>query len=187
MLACLAANLAALVWQRRGRATLSAVTYLLTNSVVLVIYAITAPNTNALVGLVVALGLAAYASATLPRRRVALGTLCVFASGAFSAALDYIQPWQRGRLNLDLASPTHLTLATLGLVFMLVRLYRGVPLNAKLLLAGGGLALMGAVVIFGPVYATILHLPPALASYGGGPPICYGTAGFAQGGGCVPL
>jgi signal transduction histidine kinase/ActR/RegA family two-component response regulator len=168
MLLCLAINIAALVWLRRGRATLSASVFLLANTVVLVIFAITSVSTNALLGLVVALGLGAYASAALPRRAVAMGTLFAWASGALIATLDYVQPWNHGRLNLNFADPPQLVMMGMALVFafLLARLYRGVPLNAKLLVAGGGLALLGAVMIFGPAYAIIQHLPPELTNLG---------------------
>ena len=168
MLACLVLNAAALVWQRQGRFNLSALVFMAANSVVLAVYAILSPGGNALLGLVVALALAAYAGATLPRRSVPLGTFYGFATGAFLAVLDYVQPWARGRLNLNLASPVQLVLVGLGVVFMLLlaRLYRGMPLNAKLLLAGGGTALLGVVIILGPLYGIIVQLPPPLSDLG---------------------
>jgi len=169
MLVCLGANAAGLVWQRQGHSTRSAITYLLANSVVLVVFVITSANTNALVGLVLALGMAAYASAALPRRRVALGTLYGFCSGAFVAALDYIQPWKRGRLNLNLTDPAQIVLIVLGVVFgiLLLRLYRGIPLNAKLLLAGSGTALVGAVTTLPVNLPELLSQVSTLLARGG--------------------
>jgi methyl-accepting chemotaxis protein len=162
MLAGLTVNGMSFVWLRQRRYTRSAWSFMTANALVVVTYSIISSNNTALSGLVLALGLAIYAAATLPHRGVTPGIFFAFCSGGLTATLDYLRPWEHGHLNLTLADPTILILIALAIIFivLLARLYPALPVNAKLLLASAGMSLFTTVGIFLPAYGVLRQTAP---------------------------
>jgi signal transduction histidine kinase len=167
MLAGLAANGLSLVWLRQEKYTRSAWSFMVANTLVVAVFSVTNPNNKALAGLLMGLGVAIYAGAVLPRRAVAPGILFAFCSGGLIATIDYLRPWERGRLNLTPSDPATLILTglTIFIIVALARLYAGFPLNAKLLLATAGMGLFTSMGIFLPVYWVTQQMPPALGAW----------------------
>ncbi len=167
MLVGLAANVVNLIWLRQGHLARSAWSFIVANVLLMVVFSAVTPNDQALTGVVLALGVAIYAGATLPRRAVTYGILFAFCGGALVAAMDYLRPWERGRLNLTFADPIIVTLVGLAIVFLviLVRLYTSLRLSAKLLLTAAGTALFTSIGIFLPVYHVLRQMPPQEAAW----------------------
>ena len=169
MLAGLTANVVNLIWLRQGHFARSAGSFMIANVVVVAAFSAVTSNDKALAGVVLALGVAIYASAALPRRVVTQGILFAFCSGALVAAMDYLRPWEQGRLNLTLTDPAIVILVALAVVFfvILARLYAGLPLDAKLLLPAAGTALFTSSAIFLSVYRVLRQMPPQDAAWTG--------------------
>ena len=148
-------NIFVLVWLYQKKLERAGFTMVIANALILLAVYPFNPGNNAITGITLALTLATFAGAGLPRKWTTRGILGGFICGSIIMTYDYTIPWLHSQIN-----PADINIIILyGLiVVMLVLLgmsFKGFPLNAKLLMVGAGISLMTLLGIFIPVYIII--------------------------------
>ena len=160
----LVVNIFVLVWLYQKKLERAGFTMIITNPLILMVVYLFVPGNNAITGLTLALTLATFAGAGLPRRWTTRGILAAFICGSIIMTYDYTIPWLQSRIN---PGDINIFILYILIVVMLVLLglsFKGFPLNAKLLMVGSGLSLMTLLGIFIPVYLIIQsNVNPAVA------------------------
>jgi hypothetical protein len=160
----LVVNVFVLVWLYQKKLARAGFTMIIANALILLaIYAFN-PGNNAITGLTLALTLATFAGAGLPRRWTTPGILSGFICGSIIMTYDYTLPWLHSQIN-----PSDVNILILyGLILVMLVLlglsFKGFPLDSKLLMVGSGLSLMTLLGIFIPVFIiTRSHIDPEVA------------------------
>jgi methyl-accepting chemotaxis protein len=151
-------NILVLVWLFRNRVERAGFFMLIGNIVILMGTYLFVPDNNAITGLTLALTLATFSGAGLPRRWTTWGIMAGLICGSIIMTYDYTVPWLHGSLMpLDPVIFVEYALILI-MVFILFRSYSGFPLNAKLLMVGAGFSLLMMLGIFIPVYVVIQQI-----------------------------